>query len=210
MPKVIGGSLKSHREHVTAQIYEAVGKLLYERGYDALSLADVAEECGMARTAMYNYFPDKAALIVGYATHETEQYLERLDAALGPIDNPVDQLRTYIRFQLEYFSGNHLPPGPALRLLLPEGAADGVMAHVHTLEDRLRNIVVTGGDERYLSVDDVPSTVSLISACISRASSVAGSGADLEETVRSTETFVLRAVGASLDAEGRPRRLRRR
>lgn len=210
MPKVIGGSVRSHREHVTAQIFEAVRSLLYERGYDALSLADVAEACGMARTAMYNYFPDKAALIVAYATHETDRYLVRLDAALRPVDNPVEQLRTYLRLQLEYFSGNHLPPGPALRLLLPEGASDEVLAHVALIEDRLHDIVVAGRDRRYLLADDTPATVAMISACISRASDVADDGASLEETIAATETFVLRAVGANIGPDGAPRRLRRR
>lgn len=210
MPKVIGGSVRSHREHVTAQIFEAVRTLLYERGYDGLTLAEVAEACGMARTAMYNYFPDKAALIVAYATHETDQYLLRLDEALRPVDNPVTKLQAYLRLQLEYFSGNHLPPGPTLRLLLPEGATDGVMSHIALLEDRLREIVAAGRERRFLVADDEDATVAMISACISRASASAGDEADLEETIATTEAFVLRAVGASLGADGEPRRLRRR
>src|SRR5690606_1877187 len=140
VPKVIGGTLAAHREHVTAKIYAALRSLLYERGYDSLSLADVAAASGMSRTAMYNYFPDKEALLVGYATHEVADYLARLDDALRSVSNPVDQLRTYLRLQLEYFSGNHLPPGPTLRLLLPEHAAEEVMAHVGALEDRLASI----------------------------------------------------------------------
>lgn len=209
MPKVIGGSLRSHREHVTNQIYDAVRTVLYDRGYDALSLAEVAEACGMARTAMYNYFPDKAALLVAYATHETTNYLVRLDAALRKIDNPVDQLRTYIRLQLEYFSGNHLPPGPTLRLLLPEGATDDVLAHVSVLEDRLRDIVVTGQERRYFVADDVDSTVAMVSACISRASAANDDETSVEDTIAATEAFVLRAVGASFGPDGEPRRVRR-
>lgn len=209
MPKVIGGSIKSHREHVTAQIFDAVGKILYERGYDGLSLAEVAEACGMARTAMYNYFPDKAALFVAFITHETDRYLERLEAALEPIENPVEQLRTYIRFQLEYFAGNHLPPGPAVSLVLPEGTNEGVQAHVAVLEETLSGIVTRGHDERLMVVDDVAATVAMISACISR---VGDDSKDVpvDETVRATETFVLRAVGVSLDADGQAKRVRRR
>ena len=82
MPRVTGGSVAAHRADTTARIFTSLRDLLYERGYDALSLADVAEHAGMARTAMYNYFPDKDALLVGYATHETDVYLARLDAEL--------------------------------------------------------------------------------------------------------------------------------
>jgi len=210
MPKVIGGTLSSHREHTTAKIFEALRSLLYQRGYDAISLADVAEAAGMARTAMYNYFPDKESLLVGYAAHETDTYLARLDDALRQVDNPVDQLRTYLRLQLEYFSGNHLPPGPTLRLLLPEAAAQEVLEHVGVLEDRLHDIIRIGRDRRYLEAEDLDATVAMISACISRGSVAGPDDLPLEATVASTEAFVLRAVGARLAADGTPRRIPRR
>lgn len=210
MPKVEGGSLAAHRELTLRRIYDALRTLLYERGYDALTLADVAEGSGLARTAMYNYFADKEALLVGYATHETEAFVARLDAELRPLDNPVDQLRTYLRLQLEYFSGNHLPPGPTLRLLLPEAAADEVLAHVGVLEERLHHIVRVGRDRRYLQAEDLDATVAMISAVVSRASAEGLDDATRQGAVEATESFVLRAVGARFGADGRPRRLPRR
>lgn len=210
MPRVTGGTLSAHREHTTGKIFEALRSLLYQRGYDAISLADVAEAAGMARTAMYNWFPDKESLLVGYAAHETDTYLARLDAALRPLDNPVDQLRTYLRLQLEYFSGNHLPPGPTLRLLLPEPAATQVLEHVGVLEDRLQDIIRAGCDRRYFVADDLEATVAMISACISRGSVAGPDDLPLAATIASTESFVLRAVGARLGADDRPRRIPRR
>ena len=59
MPKVIGGSLDAHREHTRGLLFESFGRLLYQRGYDDLTLAEVARDAGLARTAIYNYFPDK-------------------------------------------------------------------------------------------------------------------------------------------------------
>lgn len=210
MPRVIGGTLASHREHMTAKIFEALRTLLYERGYDTITLADVAEASGLSRTTMYHYVPDKETLLVAYAAHETDVYLARLDEALRPLDNPVDQLRTYLRLQLEYFSGNHLPPGPALRLLLPEAAADGVFAHVGAIEERLADIVRRGRERRLLEAEDLDASVAMISACISRGSGAAPPVADLAETIASTEAFVLRAVGARIGPDGRPRRIPRR
>ena len=81
MPRVIGGTLAAHREHTTSKIFAALRALLYERGYDSLTLADIAEAAGMSRTAMYHYVPDKESLLVAYAVHETDAYLARLDEA---------------------------------------------------------------------------------------------------------------------------------
>ncbi len=127
MPKVIGGSLDAHREHTRGLLFESFGRLLYQRGYDDLTLAEVARDAGLARTAIYNYFPDKESLLVAYATAETAGFVARLDDALRTVDNPVDQLRTYVRLHLEYFSANHLPPGPTLAppTALPTAAAEG-------------------------------------------------------------------------------------
>lgn len=207
MPRVTGGSLRTHRETVTARIFEAVERLLYERGYDAISLADVAEAAGMSRTSMYNYFPDKASLVIAYATFETEQFVAGLDAELRRLSNPVEQIRAYIRQQLEYFASRHLPPGPALRLLMPEGASHDVLAHVRELESRLEGIVIGGVDRRYLVSDDLDATVAFISACITRGGDL---DLPLEERITATEGFVLRALGARIGDDGTIRKIPRR
>lgn len=207
MPRVMGGSVRSHREKMLARIFEAVHGLLYERGYDGISLAEVAEAAGMSRTSMYNYFPDKASLVLAYAMHETERFVSGLDAELRRVSNPVEQLRVYIRQQIEYFSSHHLPPGPALRLLLPEDAGHEVLEHVHDLESRLEGILIGGVERRYLEAEDIDASVALISACISR-----GGELDLPvtERVAAVEGFVLRAVGARIGDDGAIRKISRR
>ncbi len=210
MARLVGGSLATHREHTRAQLFDAFGRLLYERGYDDLTLADVAREAELARTAIYNYFPDKESLLVAYATHETEKFVSRLDEALRSVDNPVDQLRTYLRLHLEYFSGNHLPPGPTLRVLLPEAAAERMMEHVRLLESRLYDIIRRGRDRSYLRADDIDATVAMVAACIGRAGSDASSASAIREAVDSTEEFVLRAVDARIGPDGVPRKITRR
>lgn len=210
MPRVVGGSLEAHREHTRGLLFDAFRRLLYEQGYDDLTLADVARQADLARTAIYNYFPDKESLLVAYATEETAEFVHRLDEALRTVDNPVDQLRTYLRLHLEYFSGNHLPPGPTLRLLLPEAAAERLLEHVGILESRLYDIIRRGRDRRYLRADDLEATVAMVAACIGRAGSDATSAGAIRNAVDSTEAFVLRAVDARLNADGTPRRIPRR
>lgn len=210
MPKVEGGVAAAHRELTLGRIYDSLRTLLYERGYDALTLADVAEASGLARTAMYNYFADKEALLVGYATHETDAFVARLDAELRPLDNPVDQLRTYLRLQLEYFSAsNHLPPGPTRGSCCPGGRRRGARPRGRA-EERLHHIVRVGRDRRYLRAEDLDATVAMISAVVSRASAEGLDDATRQGAVEATESSCSRAVGARFGADGRPRRLPRR
>lgn len=210
MPRLVGGNLNEHREHQLTLLFDSFRNLLYERGYDGLTLADVARDAGLARTAIYNYFPDKSSLLVSYAMRETDRFVEQLDEALRSVDNPVDQLRTYIRLQLGYFAANHLPPGPTLQLLLPDSAAKDVLEHVSALERRLYDIVRRGRDRRYLRAEDLDATVAMIAACVGRAGGDSDDAEHLRTAIDATESFVLRAVGARLDNEGRPRRITRR
>lgn len=209
MPKVIGGSLEAHRDATRERIFEAFARLMYERGYDSVSLADVAAATGLARTAMYNYFGDKEALLVDYASRETARYVTELRAALASVDGPVAALQVYIRSQIAYFAEHHLPPGPALRHMLPPNAFAEVLEHVRALDDELHAILVAGHDARYLLAEDTVGTAAMVNACIARGNQLHQSGSDLEPAAALTERFVLRALGVRLDRDGNARRLPR-
>lgn len=209
MPKVIGGSLESHRGHTRERIFDALARLMYQRGYDSVSLADVAAEADLARTAIYNYFPDKETLLVDYASRETDRYVTQLRDALSEVDDPVARLQVYIRSQLTYFSEHHLPPGPALRHMLDNDAYAKIVDHVRSLDDELRSILDDGAAERYMVVDDAVDTGSMINACIARGSTLGPGDDRLPHTIELTEAFVLRALGVRLDRDGRARRIPR-
>lgn len=209
MPKVIGGSLEAHRDVTRERIFEAFGRLMYEQGYDAISLADVAAASGLARTAMYNYFGDKESLLIAHVSRETAGYVAQLEDALASVDGPVAALQVYIRSQIAYFAENHLPPGPALRHMLPPTAFEEVLAHVRDLDDELHRILAEGHETRFLLADDVAGTAAMINACIARGSALHESGTELDRAADLAETFVLRAVGVRLDRDGNARRLPR-
>lgn len=210
MPRVIGGSLETHRDVTRERIFDALARLMDERGYDAVSLADVAAAAGLARTAIYNYVPDKETLLVAYASRETDRYLAQLREALAQVDDPVGQLQTYLRHQVAYFALHHLPPGPALRHLLPQEAFARVLDHVAAVDAVLLDILGRGVADRYMASDDVATTASMINACIGRGSALAADGADLDVVVARTEGFVLRALDVRLLSDGSARRIPRR
>lgn len=74
MPRVKAPTVAEHRRNVLSRMYGAFESLVREHGYDALTLADIAKAAGLARTGIYNYFPDKEALLVAYTAHTMDGF----------------------------------------------------------------------------------------------------------------------------------------
>jgi AcrR family transcriptional regulator len=197
MPRVTGGSLEAHRRDARARVFEAFSQLLYERGYDAITLADIAEAAGMARTSMYNYYPSKEALLVAYTDDEMARFVDELRVELHRAGDPIERLRVFVRRQLEYFATHHLPPGSALRDVLSDDAFRRIYEHARTLDEILRDILAAGAADGVFdrATAEDPETVTLVIACLSGRRSAAGVDADLDESIEATARFVLRAVG---------------
>ena len=196
MPKIIGGSLHEHREQTRQKLFAALSALMAEQGFDAITLADIAHAAGVGRTAVYNHFPDKEALLLGFITHETEQYTATLQRALDDIDDPVEQLRAYVRAQAQLKRVYHVAPGPELRTVLSRGTQARVREHVVVVEQLLRQILTAGVASGAFPEQDLDVTVPLVNACLS-GRGVAEDGPARERAIAQTEAFVLRAVGAA-------------
>ncbi|GIJ00070.1 TetR family transcriptional regulator [Sediminihabitans luteus] len=199
MPKIIGGSLHEHREQTRQKLFSALSTLMMERGFDAISLADIAAAAGVGRTAVYNHFADKEALLLGFITHETEQYVGTLERALADVDDPVEQLRTYIRQQAQLTRIFHLAPGPDLRTVLSRSTRARLREHAVIVEAILRRIITAGVELGEFPRQDVEITVNLVNACLSGRLIPEETDAR-ERAVSATESFVLRAVGAAVPA----------
>lgn len=196
MPKIIGGSLQEHRRQTRRRLFDALGTLMAERGFDAITFSDIAATAGVGRTAVYNHFPDKEALLLGFVTHETEQYVARLEDALAEVDDPVEQLRTYVRMQVTLRPAYHLP-GPDVRSVLSPAAAARMREHAALVEQVLRRILVAGMTAGAFAPQDVAATVPLVNACLVGRGLPTAEGPDRDHAIEATVQFVLRAVGAS-------------
>lgn len=202
MPKIIGGSLQEHRAQTRHKLFTALSALMAERGFDAITLADIAKLAGVGRTAVYNHFKDKDALLLGFIAHETEQYVANLERALGEAEDPVEQMRIYVRQNARLRTAFSFAPGPDLRTVVGRGARGRLGDHAAVVENVLRRIIEDGIDTGVFAPQDLDVTVPLINSCL-RSHVLDGSGVPRvdRETVAETEDFVLRAVGARVAAD---------
>ncbi len=196
VPRITGSSIEEHRRQTAERILLAFDRLLAERGYDALTLADIAAEAGIGRTVMYNYFPDKESLLLEYTARETDTYRQRLDAALARCDDPLDKLRVFIRMQLRELTMQHVPAG-SLVAVLSEAGRRRMVEHVEPLSRTLRDILEQAQAQGVLPQEDLQLMLPLVTAAISGRGTVALRGRELDRAIEATTTFVLRGLGAS-------------
>ncbi|MGC5614874.1 TetR/AcrR family transcriptional regulator [Georgenia sp. Z1491] len=199
MPRIIGGSLAEHRDLTRRALFASLDRLMRERGFDALSLAEIAQDAGVGRTSVYNHFADKEALLLGFIEQETADFTEALTARLAAIDDPVEQLRTYVREQLQLDRSYHSAPGPALKEIISRDAAENLRAHVGRVELLLRGILAQARAQELIGESDFDVTVQLVHACLS-GRRLPTDEAEREEFIIATQEFVLRAVGVRIPA----------
>lgn len=195
MPKIIGDSLEEHRQRTRLMVFNALTELLESHSFERLTYSQIAKAAGVGRTAMYNHFPDKETLLVEYALHETEGYLERLRAGIAGADSPTSAVRLYVRTQLELSVSFHIPSSSSAPLA-PE-TMSRLREHVVMIEDVLRTILLEGikaGDFRTdLPVD---STVRIINAL------VVGHAPQRRIPGEHVENFVLASILAPTETAG--------
>lgn len=186
MPRIAADSVRAHREHVHGRVFDAFVDLMGERSFDAVTMAAIAERAGLGRTAIYHHFPDKEAVLVGFAGHATDGYLAELADELDGVDDPAERLRIYVHHHLEAGDRFHMGMGPAIAGSLSPAARLEIREHVVAVEQVLRQILEEGRAADRFTYEDLDATLSLLHASLSPRHLPAAA----------VESFVLRAVGA--------------
>lgn len=85
-------------------IVQAVNRLLAEKGFDAMTVDEVAAEVGIAKASLYRHFPSKedlAAAAMARTLERAQDYLGGLDAALTPLQRLQAAVGWMLQVQLD-------------------------------------------------------------------------------------------------------------
>lgn len=82
------------------QILDAAWRLIAERGYHAVRIADVAEACGTSAATIHYYFPGRDDLLMETLRYSVKQSFDRQVAELHSIDDAYDRLLRLVEVQL--------------------------------------------------------------------------------------------------------------
>ncbi len=102
MPRIRASSVAEHVAEQEAAVFRAAIDLFVERGYENVSLSDIAGRIGLARNSLYRYFPDKAHILLRWFEQELPEQLERATTTLSGSGAPHDRITAWARDQIDY------------------------------------------------------------------------------------------------------------
>ena len=107
---------RSFKEHIHQAREEAIlqttCQLLGEKGFDTMTMDDVAQGVGIAKASLYKHFNSKEDLCCAAMVQvlgRVRSYVSALDAAAAP----VEQLRAVVRWSLERLLAQEMPLLPS-------------------------------------------------------------------------------------------------
>ncbi|MFZ2307968.1 MAG: helix-turn-helix domain-containing protein [Rhodoferax sp.] len=113
-------------------IIQTVNRLLAEKGFEAMTVDQVAEEVGIAKASLYKHFASKEDLAAAAMAHLMAQAQAFLDG-LAPDLSAIDKLRTTVEWTMRLKLDGSMPTLPSqnssLRaaLMVHKAYMDGLM-----------------------------------------------------------------------------------
>jgi AcrR family transcriptional regulator len=95
-----------------AAIVEAANRLLAEKGFDLMTVDEVAAEVGIAKASLYKHFPSKEDLAAAAMVRVLAR-AKSLLASLPTAAAPIDQLKAVVRWMMRLQLAGEMPSLPS-------------------------------------------------------------------------------------------------
>lgn len=85
-----------------AQIRDAALDMFVRHGYEAATMADIAEAVGMRAPSLYKHVSSKQELLASIGTGTMNELLAAHHSAVGSVDDPVERMRRAVDAHVRY------------------------------------------------------------------------------------------------------------
>ncbi len=148
------------------KIFNAVFRISYKKGFQAMSMRDLSRETGMSLGSLYAYFSGKEKLLCTIQTHGWSIIKTNLEQISATYENPREKLRAVIKghiFLSEFFS-----PWFYFTFMEARNIKPSELETVKSMEEYTQKIVTnilrSGEDQDIFKPDNHELTASMIKA----------------------------------------------
>jgi AcrR family transcriptional regulator len=132
-------------------------RLIFEHGYEAMSLRQLAAEVGIQSGSLYNHITTKQELLFSLVQDHLNELLRQLALALKDKDGAIEQLRAFVAFHVLYHVTKKREvfiANSELRSLDPKNYA-AIVTLRGAYEQRLAGILAEGVEQGAFEIADV-------------------------------------------------------
>ena len=144
------------RTNTKAELLNHARRLFARRGYEGVSMRDIAGSVGVRQSAIYNHFASKQVLLVELMVSHMERLLEAMRSVVEPSEDPAKRLEAFTRFHVTYHIDQ--PDDVFLAYMelrsLEEDGRNAVLPLRHAYEQMLRDILDAGVTEGAFRIGD--------------------------------------------------------
>lgn len=177
VPRISAPTVALNREQRRAALLEAAASLILRDG--SFTVAEVATEVGLSRSAVYEYYSSAADLIADVLLDELADWGASLDAAVAGATDPAERIDAWVCAVLEYVrDGRHALVRAAGAVDLPDTRRAEVQARHRELITPLTAAV---GE---IGIADASAVATLVWGCVDASISRVESGASTVEFER--------------------------
>jgi AcrR family transcriptional regulator len=132
-------------------------RLIFEHGYEAMSLRQLAAEVGIQAGSLYNHISTKQELLFDLIQDHINELLRQLDRAMEGKQDPDEKLRAFVAFHVTYHMTRKREvfiANSELRSLEPKNY-EAIVALRGAYEQRLATILAEGVEQGLFDVGDI-------------------------------------------------------
>jgi len=115
------------------EILKAAQNAFLKYGIEKITLDDIAQECGIKKTALYYYFKSKEEILAEMILLKVNEFEDKLTEAVDKAGNVREKLRTYMKMKISLMKENL----PFMKLFQKEGLPLKAHEFMHELKKRL-------------------------------------------------------------------------
>ena len=88
------------KDEIRSKIVHVAGKIFTRFGYRKTSMEEIAQAANKGKSSIYYYFPSKEDIFRAVVEKEAEELKKDLEQTVSRVDDPIEQLKTYILFRM--------------------------------------------------------------------------------------------------------------
>jgi AcrR family transcriptional regulator len=154
VPRLWNTTIEEHRRAVRDATLDATAALVAEHGLRSVTMSQIAEDTGIGRATLYNYFPDVESILIAWHERHIAGHLQQLTEVRDQAGTPSERLEAVLAAYALISRESHQHHGSELAALLHRG--EHVARAQQQLHDLVRDLLAEGAKTGDLRDDVAP------------------------------------------------------